>query len=62
MFNFMREVSDEIINPWLNTNLSNANLVSEEFSDDRFIESFSREVVEKIGKKHDKDFTVHKRR
>ena len=54
-------VSEQVFNPWIAKELQADRLTAEDFSEDKIIESFMQEVVEKIKQKHEQVFTVLKK-
>jgi hypothetical protein len=61
MFGFLKEVSEHVFNPWIAKELQADRLTAEDFSEDKIIESFMKEVVQKIKQKHEQVFTVVKK-
>jgi hypothetical protein len=52
MFDFLKEVSEQMFNPWVERELQPDRLTAEDFSEENLVQSFNKEVVEKIKQKH----------
>ncbi len=53
----MKNISEQIINPWMDRYLEPVKLTSGEFDDEKLIEMFEKEVVNKINQIYENSFT-----